>query len=65
MLIDLELGKAVFLIDNHAPFGFHMHSSLPTDKDQRQSLNISTYEEAYKVFMEEVDKRAKEHKNKN
>lgn len=63
VLVDLELGKPVFLIDNHAPFGFHMHTGMPENKDQRQELQISTYQEAYEVFMVEVEKRVKKYKN--
>ena len=64
VLVDLELDKPVFLIDNHAPFGFHLHSGMPDNKDQREELKVSTYQEAYEVFMVEVEKRVKEYKNK-
>lgn len=65
VLLDLELGKSVFLIDNHAPFGFHMHTGMPENKERRQKLNIRSYQEAYNVFMVEVDQRVKEYKSKN
>ncbi|MBF0299515.1 MAG: hypothetical protein HQK51_12390 [Oligoflexia bacterium] len=53
-LIDLTIGKVVLLIDNHEPFGFHIHSGLPQDHGIRESLNITSYEEAIDCFREEV-----------
>jgi hypothetical protein len=65
VLLDLELGQPIFLIDNHAPFGFHQHIGMPGNKELREELKVSTYQEAYLVFMAEVDTRVKEYKNKN
>jgi len=31
VLIDTEQEKPRLLVDNHEPFGFHMHAALPLD----------------------------------
>ena len=56
VLIDEEMGKPRILLDNHAPHGFHLHTRLPEDHDFRVSLDISDYEEAIKIFFQEVRK---------
>lgn len=50
VLVDVEQGKPRVLLDNHEPFGFHLHTRLPEDPDFRASLDIVEYEEAISVF---------------
>jgi hypothetical protein len=38
------------LIDNHEPFGFHVHAELPKDKNARKLLAIKDYQEALNEF---------------
>lgn len=56
VLLDVEIGKPRILLDNHEPYGFHLHTRLPEDHDFRVSLNISDYEEAIQMFFKEVRK---------
>lgn len=56
VLIDVEQAKPRVLLDNHEPFGFHLHTRLPEDPDFRVSLDIEDYEEAIRVFFAEVGK---------
>ena len=35
--------EIVFLIDNHEPFGFHMHLKLPANPDAREVINASDW----------------------
>lgn len=56
VLIDVEQGKPLVLLDNHEPFGFHLHTRLPEDHDFRVSLDIDDYNEAIRVFFTEVRK---------
>jgi len=56
VLIDAEQQKPRVLLDNHEPFGFHLHARLPDDPDFRVSLAITDYEEAIRVFFSEVRK---------
>jgi hypothetical protein len=56
VLLDAELGKPRVLLDNHEPYGFHLHTRLPEDHDFRVSLDISDYEEAIQIFFKEVRK---------
>ena len=56
VLIDMEQRKPILLLDNHEPFGFHLHTRLPEDPDFRVSLDIEDYNEAIRVFFAEVRK---------
>ena len=56
VLIDVEQGKPRVLLDNHQPYGFHLHAKLPDDPNFRVELDILDYHEAIRVFMKEVRK---------
>jgi hypothetical protein len=56
VLIDVEQGRPRVLLDNHEPFGFHLHTRLPEDPNFRVSLDIEDYNEAIRVFFAEVRK---------
>lgn len=56
LLQDIELGFARLLVDNHEPFGFHMHTLLPHEKDHRVTLNVNGYQEAMQLFDREVER---------
>ena len=49
-------GYARLLVDNHQPFGFHMHTRLPLDKDHREVLDVSDHNVALEFFMDEVER---------
>lgn len=49
-LIDAIKGVPRLLIDNHAPFGFHVHTELPGNKDSRRNLPTKDYTEALDEF---------------
>ncbi len=38
------------LVDNHAPFGFHVHTGLPQNKQARKPLATKDYQEALDEF---------------
>lgn len=42
----------VYLIDNHAPFGFHEHDELPYNRESRASLYVRNWQEAWNRFQE-------------
>ncbi len=51
VLIDLLTKKPVLLIDNHQPFGFHVHSRLPKDKKHRErNFHSSTIRKLGNIF---------------
>ena len=54
-LINTVADKIRFLIDNHEPYGFHMHTKLPEDKSVRKQLFIKDYQEAIGIFWQEVE----------
>ena len=56
VLQDVEFGFARLLVDNHEPFGFHMHTRLPHERDHREALNVSDYREALRLFEREVER---------
>ena len=42
-LVDMIEAAPRLLIDNHAPFGFHVHAELPKNKKARQVLETKDY----------------------
>ena len=56
VLIDLEERVPRLLVDNHEPFGFHMHTALPGDKNVRVGMDTNQFQEAYEEFLKEVDR---------
>jgi hypothetical protein len=44
------------LVDNHEPFGFHMHTQLPGDSNVRIKLTVKDYNEALELFYLEVER---------
>jgi hypothetical protein len=33
------------LLDNHSPFGYHLHIGLPHEKNKRITIDVENYEE--------------------
>ncbi len=56
VLIDIERNAPRLLVDNHAPFGFHIHTKLPDDKNIRVELPTKDFLEAYDEFLNEVER---------
>lgn len=42
--------KLIMLIDNHEPFGFHIHDKLPDFHDYRKSIHAKNWQEAWEIF---------------
>ncbi len=53
-LIDLRVGKAVLILDNHAPFGYHIHPKALEDHTMRQEIQVSDPFEAISIFEAKV-----------
>ena len=56
VLINEENKTPRLLVDNHAPFGFHMHTELPEDKNVRVQLPVNNHEDALQEFLQEVER---------
>lgn len=56
VLLDLEVKVPVLLLDNHEPFGYHIHTKMPYDKSHRVFIDIQNYTEAIEFFINEVSK---------
>lgn len=56
VLFDSEGGYPRLLVDNHEPFGFHMHTQLPEDSSVLVPLSVKDYNEALAIFMKEVER---------
>lgn len=56
VLVNTEIKKPVLLLDNHEPFGFHLHTQLPADKNFRVPLMTKIYSEAIAHFIKEATK---------
>lgn len=65
ILIDSAENYPVLLIDNHEPYGFHIHSALPENKNFRERLYIEYYEEALSIFENKVMEIIKYENSKN
>ena len=62
VLVDIERNVARLLVDNHTPFGFHIHTNLPDDKDTRVSLEVKDFFEAFEEFLSEAERIVKNEK---
>ena len=40
----------VYLIDNHAPYGFHEHDELPVNHFSRALIHVKNWQEAWEKF---------------
>jgi hypothetical protein len=56
LLQDMSTGRLRLLLDNHEPFGFHMHTRMPHEESFRMAVEATDYLEAYEVFMNEVER---------
>ena len=56
VMIDSEGGFPRLLVDNHEPFGFHMHTQLPEDSSVRVPLYVKDHNEALAVFLKEAER---------
>lgn len=55
-----EEGYPRLLVDNHEPYGFHMHTCLPEDRDTRVELKVTDHNEALSIFLREVERIVKD-----
>ncbi len=59
-LIDTKQNCIRLLIDNHAPYGFHIHYRLPEEHAYRETLSVSNYKEAADYFISIAERIADE-----
>ena len=55
-LVERETGILRVLLDNHEPFGYHLHTKLPEDKSFRVGVDVKNYIEAIRLFFREARK---------
>ena len=51
VLIDLQDHQPVLLIDNHKPFGYHLHPTPDRNHDDRIELTVNSPFEALELFV--------------
>ncbi len=56
ILVDTKRNVPRLLVDNHEPYGYHMHTHLPEDKNIRLPLEVKGYNQALSLFLEEARK---------
>ena len=56
ILLDLHQKAPRLLLDNHEPYGYHLHTKMPYDKAHRALIHVRGFEEAIEFFMDEVQK---------
>ncbi len=55
-LVERETGILRVLLDNHEPFGYHLHTKLPEDKSFRVGVDVKNHIEAIRLFFREARK---------
>lgn len=60
VLIDTEGNFPRLLVDNHEPYGFHMHTALPNDHEVRTELSVTDHKAALALFYQEVERIVKD-----
>jgi len=50
VLLDKRTNQAVLLLDNHAPFGYHIHPQASTDHNFREEIVVESPYEAIDIF---------------
>jgi hypothetical protein len=43
-------------VDNHEPFGFHMHTELPEQHETRIQLAVTDHNAALALFYQEIER---------
>ena len=56
VLLDLEEKIPRLLLDNHEPYGYHLHTKMPYDKTHRVQVKVATVEQAIECFLNEARK---------
>jgi len=56
VLIDTYGDFPRLLLDNHEPFGFHMHTELPDNHEMRVELTVTDHNTALEIFYKEVER---------
>ncbi len=51
VLINMETQQAVLLVDNHKPFGYHLHPTPDKDHHDRIELIVNSPFEALEIFL--------------
>ena len=64
-MLDIEKQIIRLLIDNHEPWGYHIHPYLPEDHSVRTRIGAKDYQEAANIFFKEVQKVIKNETKKN
>jgi hypothetical protein len=56
LLQNAQVGSPRLLIDNHEPYGFHMHTKMPHDHAHLETLDVKDHQAALDFFLEEVER---------
>ena len=54
VLLNISLGKPVLILDNHDPFGYHLHSNPASNHDDREEIIVEDPFEAINIFFQKV-----------
>lgn len=56
ILLGFQIQAPRLLLDNHDPYGYHLHTKMPHNKSHRVQVDVENYEEAISFFMQEVQR---------
>lgn len=62
VLVDMNTMTARLVLDNHQPFGYHIHTDMPLNKNVRLEIEVRNYKEAIQIFFTEAIKVTNEEK---
>ena len=54
VLVDLRTMMPVLIVDNHKPFGYHLHPDAKEDHSNRIELQVDSPYEALEIFLEKA-----------
>lgn len=54
VLVDTEAQRPVILVDNHEPFGYHLHPTARDDHRNRIELSVTDPYDALDIFLDTV-----------
>lgn len=54
VLLDISRGKPTLILDNHEPYGYHLHSNPTSNHDDRVEIIVEDPFEAIDIFFQRV-----------
>lgn len=56
VLLDIKNNHVRLILDNHAPFGYHIHPHMPEDGAYRVKITVADHTEAIEFFFRHAER---------